>query len=118
MPALAKIYDMLDKSKIEFLGIVEEDHSGAVRNIIEQKGLAWPQIMNSKNNDILKLYGINKYPTTFLIAPDGRILMKDTCNFVNVLTELLMRGQLSKNEYDKILKDVYGMEIFLGEMSE
>lgn len=45
--------------------------------MIEKHGIAWPQIISDDFNKIKENYGIIRYPTTFLINPEGIIIAKD-----------------------------------------
>ncbi len=76
LPALIKIYDSIDKSKIDFLGIASDNHS-SLRKMIDKEKIRWKQIMVKEDDQVIKNYGITKYPTSFLISPEGKILAKN-----------------------------------------
>ena len=74
---LKKIYDNVDKSKFEILGIVGGSQVTALEERIIKSSIDWTQIQADDNNKINKTYGIIGYPTTFLINPDGVIVAKN-----------------------------------------
>jgi peroxiredoxin len=74
---LKAMYDTLDKSKVEIIGIAGESPADALEKMIAQHGITWPQILSDKLNPITKKYGVSGYPTTFLIDPNGVIIAKN-----------------------------------------
>jgi Thiol-disulfide isomerase and thioredoxins len=74
---LKAMYDKLDKSKIEFLGVVGESPSETLENMIDKYSITWPQILSDETNGIIKKYEIRGYPTLILINPDGIIVAKN-----------------------------------------
>jgi peroxiredoxin len=73
IPNLKSTYAQIDTSKIEFLGIAN-DNEEDLKAYIEENELNWKQLCTSESNRIDKLYNIQSYPTTFLIDPEGRIV--------------------------------------------
>jgi hypothetical protein len=53
------------------IGLAKDDSAALVRFIGEQR-IPYPNALATK--EILDAYGINSYPTTLLIGPDGKIL--------------------------------------------
>lgn len=45
--------------------------------MISKYGITWPQIISDDSNKIKEKYEIIKYPSTFLISPEGTIIAKD-----------------------------------------
>jgi len=88
---LKKIYDKVDKSKFEILGIVGDSPAEALEERIIKSSIDWTQIQSDDNNKINKTYGIIGYPTTFLINPDGVIIAKNLRgkNVENKILELI-----------------------------
>lgn len=74
MPNLKALYD---KSKIEILGIVGDSQSDALEKAIDKNSITWPQILSDETNRITNKYGINGYPTSLLINPEGIIVAKN-----------------------------------------
>ena len=49
----------------------------AFRKSIDKNSITWPQILSDETNKITNKYGINSYPTTLLINPEGIIVAKN-----------------------------------------
>jgi peroxiredoxin len=77
MPNLKTLYENTDRSKIEFLGIVGDSPAEGLEKMIERFGITWQQILSDETNPIVKKYGVNSYPTTLLIDPEGIIIAKN-----------------------------------------
>ena len=77
MPNMKALYDKSDKSKIEILGIVGGSSSDGLIKSIDKNSITWPQILSDETNKITNKYGINSYPTTLLINPEGIIVAKN-----------------------------------------
>lgn len=76
IPNLKALYDKTDKSKLEIVGIVGESPIQALEQLTKKHGITWPQIFDG-TNEIKEKYEIIRYPTTFLISPEGTIIAKD-----------------------------------------
>jgi len=74
LPKLKAIYDTVDKSKIEFISIIQKDKPEVIARIIEKSGLNWRIIEANDENHIFSYYRINILPTTLLINPEGKII--------------------------------------------
>lgn len=77
LPHMKTLYDNLDKSKMEILGIVCDSQPDELKKITDKYGVTWPQIMSDEVNRIGKKYSITGYPSNFIIDPDGVIIAKD-----------------------------------------
>jgi len=77
IPNLKTLYDNTDKSKFEIISIVVDSPKKDLEQMISKYGITWPQIISDDSNKIKEKYGIIKYPSTFLISPEGTILAKD-----------------------------------------
>ncbi len=77
LPNLKALYERLDKSEVEFLGIVGDSQDRALKKLIDKHGITWPQIMSTPSNNIKNLYNVSGYPTTLLVDPDGVIVAKN-----------------------------------------
>lgn len=77
IPNLKELYKTTDREKFEIVGIVGDSPSDALREIINNDTITWPQILSTESNKIKEDYGIQGYPTTFLLNPDGLIIAKD-----------------------------------------
>lgn len=77
IPNLKKLYAAADKSQFEIIGIVGDSPSQSLEELIDKQGINWPQILSDETNEITKKYGINGYPTTFLLDKEGTIIAKN-----------------------------------------
>ena len=77
IPNLKELYEKTDKDKFAIIGIVGDSPSDALRKIIENDSITWTQILSTDSNKIKETYGIQGYPTTFLLNPDGIIVAKN-----------------------------------------
>jgi peroxiredoxin len=76
-PNLKTLYDNLDHSQFEILGIVGDSPADALDETITRHDITWPQILSDEANTIKQKYGIHGYPTTFLIDLNGVIVAKN-----------------------------------------
>jgi peroxiredoxin len=77
LPNLKTMYENMDKSKVEVIGIVGDSQPDALEKMIEQYGITWPQILSDETSNIKQKYNVNGYPSTFLIDPAGIIIAKN-----------------------------------------
>ena len=76
-PHLRTMYDQIDKSKFEMIGIVGDSPYESINDMIEKHAITWPQIFADDINEITKKYSIHSYPATFLLNPEGIIVAKN-----------------------------------------
>ncbi len=76
IPNLKATYSKLDRSKIEFLGIAN-DKPEPLKKLLQEKDISWKQILVEEGNSVIDEYGIQSYPTSFLIDPSGKIVAKN-----------------------------------------
>ncbi|AUD02288.1 TlpA family protein disulfide reductase [Spirosoma pollinicola] len=77
IPTLKKLYQGLDKSRFEFIGIAGNQSPEQLRRFIKKNELTWPQILSTDNKQLIAQYHINSYPTSVLLDPSGKIIAKD-----------------------------------------
>jgi peroxiredoxin len=92
-PFLKTLYDDLDRSKVEFIGIVGDSPSDHLAHVIDKHRISWPQILSDETNGITRSYHISGYPTTFLIDPQGVIIAKN------------IRGQELEDRLKELLRE-------------
>lgn len=80
-PELKEIYERYKSKGLEILGVAYE--SGSLENQLTQwkKAIAedqiyWIQVLNTPQNNLVKLFGITSYPTKILVDPKGNILFR------------------------------------------
>ena len=71
-PNLKKLYNEYSSKGFELIGIAP-DNKEAVESYCKEHEIDWIQIVPPNNCNITKTYGINSYPTGFLIDKDGKI---------------------------------------------
>jgi peroxiredoxin len=76
-PLMKNLYDQMDKSHFEMLGIVGNSKAKDLKKLIEKHDIGWPQVLSDETNNIIKRYEVTGYPTSFLIDPNGIIIAKD-----------------------------------------
>ncbi len=94
IPFLKTLYDSLDKSKIEFIGIVGGNSpANTLEQMTEKYSINWPQILSDETNKIIQTYDVSGYPTSFIINPQGVIVAKN------------LRGEGLKNKIEELLQE-------------
>ena len=77
MPRLKELYAQVDRSKFEFIGIVGDSQSAQLTLMMDKYAMTWPQIVSDDANGIKEKFGINSYPSTFLLDEQGVIIAKN-----------------------------------------
>jgi len=86
IPGLKSVYDKVDKEKVAFLGIAQ-DNAETLKKFLAEKEISWDQILSDNQNKLVQLYDINKFPSSFLIDGNGKIIAKDLRSY-NLLETL------------------------------
>lgn len=78
-PALIKLYNMYKDKGFEIFGVAAETDKKVWMDALEKDGLPWPNVTELKGdrNKAALIYGINKYPSNFLIDGNGIIIAQD-----------------------------------------
>jgi peroxiredoxin len=84
LPKLAKVYQQIDKSKIEFVGVCADCPD--FKEFITEEKLSWVQL-SDPDMTVSKEYGVDGFPTVFLIDPQGKVI--DNSIWVESAEELL-----------------------------
>jgi len=77
LPELRETYQDADKAHVQFLGVVGKDSAERLARFLAKNPLEWPQILSDSVNKLVETYGIQAYPTTVLIGPDGKVVEKN-----------------------------------------
>lgn len=92
-PELKALYERYKSKGLEILGIAYE--SGSVESQLKQwkKAIAedqinWIQVLNTPQNNLVKLFGISSYPTKILVDPTGNILFRSNGSAVELKKQL------------------------------
>lgn len=73
-PYIRKVYDTFSNDQFVIIGVVEDDYNGKIKKFLEDKQVIWPTIVKSRPTTQANNYNIPSWPTSFLIAPDGKII--------------------------------------------
>lgn len=76
MPTLKKMYQGLDKTRFEFIGI-SPDTPKRLSEFIKKRNVEWPQILSDTTNKLIESYRVTGYPTTVLLDQQGTVIAKD-----------------------------------------
>ena len=80
IPHLKEVYETYSREEFDILAVANDDVD-ALRAFVEEEGLPWKQVVQSEGDEslreVLDLYRITGYPTTFLIDPDGVIVARE-----------------------------------------
>ena len=74
LPHISDLYSKTDRTRFEIIGIAVRSAPDRLKKAIELYDITWPQI---SSDEIAKAYEVERYPTTFLIDPEGNIIAKD-----------------------------------------
>jgi thiol-disulfide isomerase/thioredoxin len=77
IPNLKNLYEKTDRKKFEIIGIVSESPSETLKKLIGKDSITWPQLLSTDSNKIREAFGVQGYPTSFLINPEGVIIAKN-----------------------------------------
>jgi thiol-disulfide isomerase/thioredoxin len=75
-PNLKKLYGTVDKSRVEFIAVVDERRGASLQELMRKHELPWPTLKMGTGTT-MEGYDIYSYPTTVLIDPKGKIVQKD-----------------------------------------
>lgn len=80
-PELKALYEQYKSKGLEILGIAFE--SGTMENqlkqwkkAIDEDQINWLHVLNTAENNLVKLFGVSSYPTKILVDPKGNILLR------------------------------------------
>ena len=73
-PNLKELYAKTDRTQFEIIGIAGHSTSEGIKKLIDQYDITWPQIWS---DEIVSMYGINSFPSTFILDTEGVIIAKN-----------------------------------------
>ena len=80
IPYLKEVYESYTRDEFDILAVAN-DEIEALRSFVEEEDLPWTQVVQYEGDEtlveVLKLYRITGYPTTFLIDPEGVIVARE-----------------------------------------
>lgn len=93
IPNLKALYEKTDREKFEIISIVGDSPADQLRGLINKDSISWPQILSTDANKIKEIFGVNGYPTTFLLNHEGIIIAKN------------LRGEELEEKVIRLLKE-------------
>ncbi len=75
IPNNIKLQSDIGEEKLIILDLIAHDNVEKAKDFISKKGIKYKNAFVSK--EVLDNYFVDRFPTTLLIGPDGRILAKD-----------------------------------------
>jgi thiol-disulfide isomerase/thioredoxin len=90
MPKLKVLYDKIDHSKIEFIGIVGQVNFERINKIINDIGINWKLVESTTENLLFNKFKVNHFPTTLLVDPNG----------------IIIRSNIRAEELEKIIEKI------------
>jgi peroxiredoxin len=79
MPNVEKLYQQDHDKGFDIIGVSLDQQKAKLTSFIKENNMAWPQYFDGKGGDsvLVKQYGIETIPATFLLDKDGKIIGKD-----------------------------------------
>ena len=77
IPTLKRLYESVDKSRFEFLGIVGHDTPERLASFLKKHSVTWPQVLSRDKNGLIAQYHLTKYPTSVLLDATGQVIAVD-----------------------------------------
>lgn len=74
-PYMKELYQRYRSEQFEVLGISIDQDKTAWLHELKKQQLPWPQVLDTKRVSV-NSFAVTAVPTTYLIGPDGKILMK------------------------------------------
>ncbi|WP_321369032.1 TlpA disulfide reductase family protein [uncultured Draconibacterium sp.] len=71
-----ELYERYGGKNFEIIGVAD-NLATELKTFIEKNNIRWTIVPDKEKKLILKKYNISKYPTLFLINPEGKIILKD-----------------------------------------
>lgn len=79
----------------EILGLDTDENTQQVKEVLQKSGITWTQARNDSIRELVdKTYRIQEYPSSILLAPDGKVL---------VLDQSLLHGEQLLKTLERIL---------------
>ncbi len=102
IPYNIELFKSFSNDQLQFIGMANDDANN-LRAFIEKENIPYPNVL--ANDELLTRYGINAFPTTLLIDPDGKIIAKnlDEENLVELVQEKMKEYRPTSNHSATIL---------------
>jgi thiol-disulfide isomerase/thioredoxin len=94
LPYQKAAYSRFQARGFEILGMNTDEDPSQIKDVLKKNGMNWAQATLSSIKDVALRYRINRFPTSLLIGPDGKVI---------VLDQDKLRGRDLLKTLDKIL---------------
>ena len=74
MPSLDRLSQKLDSSRFLVMGLSVDTDDHVVREFLIERKVSFPNYLDPTMNIANEVFGIRAFPSTFIFAPDGRLL--------------------------------------------
>ena len=74
LPNIIRMAELIPPEKLLILGIARDD-AATLQKFLKERPLPYPNVLYT--DDVLKAWGIQSFPTTFLINPSGKVIAKN-----------------------------------------
>jgi len=74
MPSLDRLSQKLDKENFQVVGLSVDTDDHVVREFLIERKVSFPNYMDPTMTVANQIFGIRAFPSTFIFAPDGRLL--------------------------------------------
>lgn len=108
MPSLERLSKSANSAHIVVAGIATDESVNAVREFVAQQGVTFDIFIDTPGN-VAKVLGVQVYPETLLIAPDGKIVERiagerewDSPEMLKVLEEAY-QGRIRTSDIPPVL---------------
>ena len=88
MPNLINTYNQFREKGLEIVGAAIDDKADSCRKYIEENGIGWINVCDSKEADLRSLYGIWGIPDNVLINCESGIIIRRGLRGENLAEEL------------------------------
>jgi peroxiredoxin len=75
MPSMEALYGRFKDQGLEILAVDVRESKKEVAAFMDELGLSFPAVLDPRG-DIAAIYGIEAFPTTYIIGRDGRIITR------------------------------------------
>jgi len=93
IPELKKLNSEFSDKNLTLISVAYDENSEKVMDFVVKENMNWEHLFVSSNqndkNSVINKLKVNKYPTTILISPDGKIIGRDLA--IDNLRELLIK---------------------------
>ncbi|MDR1114262.1 MAG: TlpA family protein disulfide reductase [Candidatus Margulisbacteria bacterium] len=76
MPSMERLYQKFKAQGLEMLAVNYQDEPEVVRDFMTEHKLSFPAGLDASGKITTRLYGVNAFPTTYIIDRQGRIIVR------------------------------------------